>query len=94
MKLYSLTLAISLFMANSVRGARFYKECLSLTEDPVGNPNVNDRSITNDIELVQDKFNSRMRMSSVKTCTKDSGGVTGVALILKDPVTEKEIELQ
>ena len=91
MSVKSLSLTCALLMANSVQGGLFYKECLSHTEDPVGNPNVNDRSITNDIELV--KLNSKMRMSSVRTCTNEKGGVTGLALRLQEP-EEEELELQ
>ena len=92
MRVKSLALVCVSLMTNLVEGGKFYKECLSLTEDPVGNPNVNDRSITNDIELV--KLNSRMRMSSVRTCTNENGGVTGLALRLKEPGAEEETELQ
>ena len=58
----------SALLLNAATAARFYKECLELSPNPVGNPNVNDRAVTNDIELITKKFNSDMRIVSVLTC--------------------------
>lgn len=102
MKVKSIALVTAGLFTSQAGAAPFYKECLSYATNPVGNPNINDRSITNDIELVQSSFNSKMRMSSIKTCfvekADDQGEVekhvTGVAIRLKDPDAEQEIELQ
>ena len=63
-----LSILIGAFLLQATDAARFHKDCLELDATPVGNENVNDRSITNDIQLITKKFNSKMRVYSAKTC--------------------------
>ena len=73
-----LQIVLGAILHHSANAARFYKECLELSPNPVGNPNVNDRAITNDIELITSKFNSKMRLYQTTTCFDKNLEVTGV----------------
>ena len=68
----------------------FHKDCMTLSPNTVGNPSLNDRSITNDVELIKNGVDSNMRVRGVKTCTDKDGEVTGIQLLLRDAGKDEE----
>jgi len=71
-----LQIAIGAFIYAIAKAAPFDKNCLYLSETTVGNPNINDRKISNDVQLK--KIDSKMRIGKIITCTDEADEVTGV----------------
>ena len=87
MKFLQIALGAFVIIANAVP---FDKNCLYLSGVTVGNPNINDRSLTNKIQLSKGESNSNMRIDSFLTCTDDFGEVTGVQMRIRDPSDPEE----
>ena len=57
-----LQIILGAILSQTSAAAPFDKSCLRLSENAVGNPNVNDRTITNDVEILKTEVDSKMRM--------------------------------
>ena len=79
MKFIQIALGALVAMVNA---APFDENCLYLSDKTVGNPNINDRSISDKVQLSKAGTDSRMRLHSFLTCTDEAGEVTGVQMRL------------
>ena len=75
-----------------VNAAPFDENCLYLSDVTVGNPNINDRSLSDKVQLSKAGTDSRMRAHSFLTCTDAAGEVTGVQMRLGLPDATDEDE--
>ena len=57
-----LQIILAAILSQTSTAAPFDKSCLRLSENTAGNPNVNDRTITNDVEILKTEVDSKMRM--------------------------------
>jgi len=73
-----LQIVIGTLLVMNAHAKRFSKDCLLLSEKTLGNENVNDRSISNDVQLITDEANSSMRMHQITTCMDEESEVTGI----------------
>ena len=73
-----LRIALGATLGLIVNAVPFDENCLYLSDVTVGNPNINDRGISDKIQLTKAESDSKMRVHSFLTCTDEAGEVTGV----------------